>query len=137
MPANGRKSIFITGAASGIGRATAQLFAGQGWFVGGYDRNTDGLKTLEAEIGAANCVTGALDVTDKPAFERALADFAAQTDGRLDMLFNNAGIGRGGPFDQQPFEDILEVVQVNLIGVLNGIHSALPLLKATPGSLCF
>jgi NAD(P)-dependent dehydrogenase (short-subunit alcohol dehydrogenase family) len=137
MSANGRKSIFITGAASGIGRATAQLFAGQGWFVGGYDRNTDGLKALETGIGAANCVTGALDVTDKPAFERALADFAAQTEGRLDLLFNNAGIGRGGPFDQQPFEDILDVVRVNLIGVLNGIHSALPLLKATPGSLCF
>ena len=57
MPANGRKSIFITGAASGIGRATSMLFAQNGWFVGGYDRNTDGLKALEAEIGAANCVT--------------------------------------------------------------------------------
>ena len=110
------------------------LFAGQGWFVGGYDRNTDGLATLATEIGAANCVTGSLDVTDKKAFEKVLADFAGHTDGRLDLLFNNAGIGCGGPFDQQPFEDILEVVQVNLVGVLNGIHSALLLLKATPGS---
>jgi NAD(P)-dependent dehydrogenase (short-subunit alcohol dehydrogenase family) len=137
MPANGRKAIFITGAASGIGRATALLFARNGWFVGGYDRNTEGLAALAGEIGADNCVTGELDVTDKPAFEAALAGFAARTGGRLDLLFNNAGIGRGGPFDQQPFEDILEVVRVNLIGVLNGIHSALPLLKATPGSLCF
>jgi len=137
MPANGRKSIFITGAASGIGRATALLFARSGWFVGGYDRNTGGLKSLSDEIGEANIVTGPLDVTDKKAFEKALADFAVQTEGRLDILFNNAGIGRGGPFDQQPFEEILEVVQVNLVGVLNGIHSALPLLKATPGSLCF
>ena len=137
MPANGRKSIFITGAASGIGRATAVLFAQKGWFVGGFDRNTDGLASLQSEIGAANSVIGALDVTDKPAFEKALADFAAQTDGRLDILFNNAGIGRGGPFDQQPFEQIIEVVQVNLVGVLNGIHSALPLLKATANSLCF
>src|SRR5690349_20738010 len=117
MPANGRKAIFITGAASGIGRATALLFAGNGWFVGGYDRNTEGLKALAAEIGAANCITGELDVTDKPAFEAALAGFAAETGGRLDLLFNNAGIGRRGPFDQQPFEDILEVVRVNLIGV--------------------
>jgi NAD(P)-dependent dehydrogenase (short-subunit alcohol dehydrogenase family) len=137
MPANGRKSIFITGAASGIGRATALLFAGHGWFVGGYDRDAEGLKALEAEIGAADIVTGVLDVTDKKAFETALADFSAKTGGRLDLLFNNAGIGRGGPFDQQPFQDILDVVQVNLVGVLNGIHSALPLLKATPGSLCF
>src|SRR5277367_4615439 len=137
MTASGRKSIFITGAASGIGRATALLFAEKGWFVGAYDRDTGGLKTLEAEIGATNCVTGQLDVTDKKAFEASLAAFAGQTGGRLDLLFNNAGIGRGGPFDQQPFEDILEVVQVNLVGVLNGIHSALPLLKTTPGSLCF
>jgi NAD(P)-dependent dehydrogenase (short-subunit alcohol dehydrogenase family) len=137
VPANGRKSIFITGAASGIGRATALLFARNGWFVGGYDRNVEGLASLVGEIGAANVVSGLLDVADKPAFEAALAEFAAQTDGRLDLLFNNAGIGRGGPFDQQPFEDILETVRVNLIGVLNGIHSALPLLKATPGSLCF
>jgi NADP-dependent 3-hydroxy acid dehydrogenase YdfG len=137
MPANGRQSIFITGAASGIGRATALLFAGNGWFVGAYDRNAEGLKVLADEIGAADVVTSVLDVTDKAAFEAALASFSAETNGRLDLLFNNAGIGRGGPFDQQPFEDILEVVRVNLIGVLNGVHSALPLLKATPGSLCF
>ena len=138
MPANGRKSIFITG--SRLPQSAGpppQLFAEKGWFVGGYDRNAEGLTALESELGGANCVTGALDVTDKPAFEKALADFAAQTGGRLDLLFNNAGIGRGGPFDQQPFAEILEVVQVNLVGVLNGIHSALPLLKATPGSLCF
>ena len=55
--ARGRKSIFITGAASGMGRETAKLFAGKGWFVGAYDVNTDGLKTLEQEIGADNCMT--------------------------------------------------------------------------------
>jgi NAD(P)-dependent dehydrogenase (short-subunit alcohol dehydrogenase family) len=55
----------------------------------------------------------------------------------MDILYNNAGIGVGGPFDEQPFEDILRVVRVNFIGVLNGIHSAIGLLKATPNSLCF
>ena len=63
--------------------------------------------------------------------------FGAATGGKLDMLYNNAGIGRGGPFADQPFEDVLAVVQVNFVGVLIGIHTALPLLKATPGSLCF
>ena len=137
MPANGRKSIFITGAASGIGRATAKLFGGEGWFVGGYDRNPETLATLAAEIGEDNCVTGLLDVTDRAAFEQALAGFAAQTGGQLDILFNNAGIGNGGPFADMKFEDIMAVVQVNFVGVLNGIYSALPLLKATPGALCF
>ena len=137
MPAKGRKSIFITGAASGIGRATALKFAAGGWFVGAYDVNTADLATLLAEIGADNGVTGKLDVTDKKAFEAALAAFGAQTGGKLDLLFNNAGIGRGGPFDQQPFEDILALVNVNFVGVLNGVHSALPMLKATPNSMCF
>ncbi len=137
MPANGRKSIFITGAASGIGRATALKFAAGGWFVGAYDVNEAALASLLGEIGPDNGVIGRLDVTDKPAFEAALAAFGAQTGGKLDLLFNNAGIGRGGPFDQQPFEDVLALLNVNFVGVLNGIHSALPMLKATPNSMCF
>lgn len=132
-----RKSIFITGAASGMGRETALLFAEKGWFVGAYDVNTEGLKDLQAELGAENCLTRRLDVTDRMDFRAALDDFAPAAGGRLDILYNNAGIGRGGPFHQQPFEDILAVVQVNLIGVLNGIYEAVPLLKATPNSLCF
>lgn len=135
--ANGRKSIFITGAASGMGLETARLFNSKGWFVGGYDQNADGLKALEAEIGADNCITGKLDVTDKKAFEAAVATFGKATDGKMDLLYNNAGIGSGGFFDEIPFEDSLKVVHVNFIGVLNGIYSAIGLLKATPGSLCF
>ena len=135
--ANGRKSIFITGAASGMGRETARLFRDKGWFIGGYDVNADGLRALEKELGADNCVVRRLDVTDKADYEKALAEFGAATGGKMDILYNNAGIGVGGPFDEQPFEDILRVVRVNFIGVLNGIHSAIGLLKATPNSLCF
>ena len=76
--ANGRKSIFITGAASGMGRETAKLFAGKGWYVGGYDVNADGLKTLEQEIGFDNCKTGLLDVTLREKYRAALADFTAR-----------------------------------------------------------
>jgi len=137
MPAEARKSIFITGAASGMGRETARLFAEKGWFVGAYDVNEAGLRDLQEELGAGNCVIRRLDVTDRADFRAALDDFAPAAGGRLDILFNNAGIGRGGPFDQQPFEDILAVVQVNLVGVLNGIYEAVPLLKATANSLCF
>ncbi|MES3029152.1 MAG: SDR family oxidoreductase [Pseudomonadota bacterium] len=135
--ANGRKSIFITGAASGMGLETARLFAGKGWFVGGYDVNAAGLASLEAELGAGNCLVRPLDVTDREDYRAALADFSAATEGKLDLLFNNAGIGRGGPFAEQPFEDVIAVVQVNLMGVLIGIHEAIGLLKATPNSLCF
>jgi len=135
--ANGRKAIFITGAASGMGLETARLFAREGWFVGGHDVNAAGLEALKAELGADNCLVSVLDVTDREAYRATLADFARATDGKLDLLFNNAGIGRGGPFADMAWEDVMAVINVNLIGVLSGIHLALPLLKATPGSLCF
>lgn len=135
--ANGRKSIFITGAASGMGLETARLFAGAGWFVGAVDVGAAGLAALAAEIGEANGFFAPLDVTDRGNYRRVLAEFAAATGGRLDILFNNAGIGRGGPFADMEWDDVLAVTNVNLIAVLSGIHLALPLLKATPGSLCF
>ena len=135
--AKGRKSIFITGAASGIGRATALLFAGKGWFVGAFDVNGQGLDTLAQEIGNDNCTTGLLDVTAKSDFEKAVADFGAETGGTMDILYNNAGIGESGWFEDVPYEAALRVVQVNFIGVLTGIYTALPLLKATKNSLCF
>lgn len=134
---NGRQSIFITGAASGMGRETARLFAGQGWFVGGFDVNEAGLSDLQAELGADNCLVRRLDVTDRDDYRAAISAFGEATGGKMDLLYNNAGIGRGGPFAEQPFEDVIAVVQVNLMGVLIGIHEAIGLLKATPNSLCF
>lgn len=137
MPADGRKSIFVTGAASGMGRETARLFHGKGWFVGGFDVNDTGLASLRDELGAENCLVRRLDVTDRDDYRAALQAFGEVTGGKMDILFNNAGIGRGGPFAEQAFEDVMAVVQVNFVGVLIGIHEALPLLKATPGSMCF
>jgi NAD(P)-dependent dehydrogenase (short-subunit alcohol dehydrogenase family) len=137
MDAKGRKSIFITGAASGMGRETARLFHGKGWFVGGFDVNDAGLASLRDELGADNCLVRRLDVTDREDYRAALKAFGEATGGKMDILYNNAGIGRGGPFADQAFEDIMAVVNVNFVGVLIGIHEALPLLKATPGSMCF
>jgi NAD(P)-dependent dehydrogenase (short-subunit alcohol dehydrogenase family) len=135
--ARGRKAIFITGAASGMGRETAKLFSTQGWFVGAFDINDDGLKTLEQELGSDNCLVRRLDVTSKSDFDSAIAAFSDETGGRMDVLFSNAGIGESGWFEDIPFEAALRVVQVNLIGVIASIYSALPLLKSTPNSLCF
>ena len=132
---NGRKSIFITGAASGMGRETALLFARKGWFVGAYDVNPDGLETLRAELGADNGLFETLDVTDVGAFEAAIDRFGVATEGTCDLLFNNAGIGNAGLFDEQPWDEVMRVVNVNFIGVMIGVRAGIRLLKATPGSL--
>jgi NAD(P)-dependent dehydrogenase (short-subunit alcohol dehydrogenase family) len=135
--ARGRKSIFITGGASGMGRETAKLFASKGWFVGAFDVNEGGLKTLEQELGSDNCLVRRLDVTSKPDFDAAVAAFSDETSGKMDILFSNAGVGESGWFEDVPFEAALRVIQVNLIGVVASIYACLPLLKATPNSLCF
>ena len=128
------KSIFITGAASGMGLATAEYFAEKGWFVGAFDVNADGLESLRAKIG--NGIFRTLDVTNASDYAAAVEEFGAATGGTLDLMFNNAGIGTGGMLDEQPIEDIERVLQVNLMGVIHGVRAGVPLLKKTPGSLC-
>ena len=135
--ANGRKTIFITGAASGMGRATALRFAREGWFVGGFDVAEAGLAILREEIGAGNGLFERLDVTDVDDFGCAMDRFGEATGGGLDLMFSNAGIaGASGMFDEVAWEDVLRTVQVNFFGVMIGVRAAIPLLKRTPGSLC-
>jgi NAD(P)-dependent dehydrogenase (short-subunit alcohol dehydrogenase family) len=137
IQANGRKSIFITGAGSGMGRATALKFAHEGWFVGAFDISEQGLTSLEQEIGKENGLFLTLDVTDVNAFTVAMQAFGEATGGTLDLMFSNAGItGTKGMFDDLAWDDIMQVVNINFIGVMIGIRAATPLLKATPGSLC-
>lgn len=132
--ANGRPSIFITGAASGIGLATAKRFASAGWFVGLADINEAGLAAALETIGASNGVTVALDVRDRGQWTAAIATFAAASGGRCDVLFNNAGIARYGWFEDIPPEDADLEIDINIKGVINGAYAGLDLLKATPGS---
>lgn len=130
----GQKVIFITGAASGIGRETALLFAKRGWKVGAVDLDEPGLGRLADEIGRDLCWTARLDVRDLPAWRETVAAFGRWTGGRLDALFNCAGIMRMGPFEQVPIEQHARTVEVNVLGVLYGISACLDLLKATPGA---
>jgi len=129
--ANGRKSIFITGAASGIGAETARLFQSRGWFCGLYDIDETGLNEISAELGAENCHVAKLDVTKREDWATAMAGFSAATDGKMSVLFNNAGIGRHGWFEDIPPEEADLVVDVNVKGVINGVYAAIPLLKQT------
>jgi NAD(P)-dependent dehydrogenase (short-subunit alcohol dehydrogenase family) len=132
------KSVFITGAASGMGREGAKLFHGNGWRVGAVDRSADGLAALTQDLGAERLWTRAVDVTDKAALDSALADFCADnTGGGLDMMWNNAGIGESGWFEDVPYEATMRLIEVNYKAVVTGAYGSLPYLKKTPGSLMF
>lgn len=129
-----RKSIFVTGAGSGIGRAAALLFAKRGWFVGLFDVSPKGLEETVASIPADQRIQVVFDVRDRAGWARAIEAFGQATGGKMDVLFNNAGVGKGGPLDAMTPEDIELVLDVNLKGVINGAVAALPLLRETPGA---
>lgn len=135
-PGDAGKSIFITGAASGIGRETARLFLERGWRVGAVDVDQKGLDSLRAELGDAGNRLWAesLDVRRFADYQEKVAAFGRWTGGRLDALFNCAGIMRMGPFEQFPVEEHVRTVEINVLGVIHGIYATLPLLKATPGA---
>lgn len=129
-----RPTIFITGAAAGIGRATAELFAERGWFLGLYDVDEGGLRVLQERFGADNCIIGKLDTTDVEAYKAALEAFFNAAGLQLNVLFNNAGIASVGDFESIPLERHSRTIDVNLKGVINGFYLALPYLIRTPDS---
>lgn len=131
---NTQKAIFITGGASGIGRATALLFAARGWFVGLADVNKAGLAETAALLRQGQWSTHVMDVRDRAQWKAALAEFWAKSGGRLDVLFNNAGIGRGGAFETVSAADHDLLVDINFKGVLYGAEAGFDFLRRTPGS---
>ncbi|WP_123027397.1 SDR family oxidoreductase [Mycolicibacterium stellerae] len=135
MPVN--KTVFITGAAAGIGRATALTFARDGYTVGGYDIDEVGLKTLAGDIEAVGGrpITGHLDVTDPDEMAQRIGEFTKAAGDRLDVMINNAGILRTGRFEDIDISAQLNVIDINTKGVVNGLHAAFPYLRATPNSV--
>lgn len=130
-----RKSIFITGGASGIGRAVAQYFAGRGWQVGLGDINVAGMNETLAMLEGEGHFRVKLDVTDREGWKTALAAFAEVAGGKIDVVFNNAGIAYGGPLMDNSDEEIDRLVAINFVGVVNGARAAYPWLKkAGPGA---
>jgi NAD(P)-dependent dehydrogenase (short-subunit alcohol dehydrogenase family) len=129
-----QKCIFVTGAGSGIGRATAQLFAERGWFVGLFDVNQRGLDETAALLPEGQRISMAFDVRDRAGWARAVDAFGQATGRRMHVLFNNAGVGKGGLIEEMAPDDIDLVVDVNLKGVIHGVNACLPLLRETPGA---
>ncbi len=125
-------SIFITGGGSGIGRATAILFAARGWRIGLGDVRADGLAATAAMLpnGAQTFV---FDVADRAGWDKPLAAFAAG--GGIDVVFNNAGVAAGGIFTQMAPAAIERTISINLTGVIHGAHAAWPYLRDSGGCL--
>lgn len=134
MPSLKDKSIVITGAAGGIGAAIAKALAADGGRITVADLSEAAARTVAGEITAAGgtAIAVAVDVRQR-AQVRALIDQAVAAHGRLDVLFNNAGVAQTRPFLNITEEDWRFVTDVNALGVLIGMQEAIKTFKAQGG----
>jgi NAD(P)-dependent dehydrogenase (short-subunit alcohol dehydrogenase family) len=123
------KVAVVTGGASGIGAATVAAFAAEGAKVLATDVQVAKGKAVAAEFGAAFLEH---DVSDPSDWQR-VADAVAQQFGRLDIMFNNAGISGGQTVEQVDLETWNRVIAINLTGVMLGSQTAIRLMKQNPG----
>ena len=125
----GRKSVLVTGASTGIGRATAEHLAQAGWMV------FAGVRDVADEAPGAQAVE--LDVTSEESIESAVAEIARMTGGTLDAVVNNAGIPVTGAIETIPVEDWRSIVDTNLTGHFLVTKAVLPLIRAAQGKVMF
>ncbi len=123
------KTAIITGAGSGIGQALGESLAQQGAITVLSDINQERINVVAEAINASGQKArgGVLDVRDFDAF-KALVDKTVKDYGRLDYIFNNAGIGVGGEARDTTIEDWRNVLDINLYGVVNGVAAAYPIM---------
>ena len=126
--------LLVTGAAGGIGGATARRFAAGGWRVAATDRDAAGLEGLRRDIGEAMTATTSADLREVSACRNAV-EAAATAAGRLDCLVNAAGLWTEGPAEDTREEDFDRVLDVNLKGLFFMSAAAIPHLVKTGGSI--
>ena len=126
-----RHTVIVTGAAQGIGRAIAERFARDGFFVVAVDRNADGLSSLASQ-NREQIETLVLDVTAPDASLRAVA-LAMKRFGRLDYLVNNAGIGNAKPVAETSDEELELFLSTNFSAAFRFTRAALGVMAAGAG----
>lgn len=127
-------TVLITGASTGIGRASTLRLAASGWTVlAGVRRSEDGDALVLA--GGERIVPITLDVTDAAQIAAAVEQVGAH--GRLDALVNNAGIGFGGPLELIPIDDLRNQLEVNVLGPVALTQALLPALRRARGRIVF
>jgi len=127
-----KKVAVITGAARGIGLATAKTFASKGWDVALVDWDDHELQTVASALPDALLLTH--DVSD-PAQASAIMSDTLAGFGQIDALINNAGVADFGPIEETTFERWRAVMAVNLDGVFLCSQAAIPALKETRGAI--
>lgn len=119
-------TILITGASTGIGKATSKLFHNKGWNVVATMRSPE----AEDELNQlSNVLVTRLDVTDESSIKTAVAEGIAEF-GRIDVLVNNAGYGAVGPLETFPMENIRRQFDTNVIGLIATTKEVLPHMRA-------
>jgi short-subunit dehydrogenase len=124
------KRAFITGAASGLGKAFALELAADGWLIGLADINEANLNSISTEVEQAGGkpFTYLLDVSDRVQYKMVAEKFLSDAGG-IDLLFNNAGVGDGGAFEAYSLENYEWMVNINQMGVLYGCWYFIPAMK--------
>ena len=130
------RSVLITGASTGIGRATALQLDASGWQVFAGVRKQEDAAAL-AEAGSARIVPLLLDVLEAEQIEAAAARIEDEAGGRLDGLVNNAGVAIPGPLETLPLEDFRRQVDVNLTAQVAVTKALLPLIRRARGRVVF
>jgi len=125
------KLVVITGASSGIGRATAQAFARQRarLVLAARDRAALDEVVTQCQAQGAEALAVCTDVTRSDQMQALAAEAAAFGDGRIDIWINNAGVGAVGSFEQTPLDVHEQVLQTDLLGYLRGAYVAWPYFK--------
>lgn len=134
MP-NVPRTIVITGASSGIGRATALRLSRKGWRVFAAVRKERDAQAIKAEAGGL-LESVILDVCDRGSIAAAAHDVTARLSRRgLDALFNNAGVGQTSPVEHTPLDKLREIFEINLFGQIAVTQAFLPLVRMAKGRI--